>query len=581
MKAFDLNVFKKILAFVNPYKKLLLTIVLISIILAIFTALRPYLIKQTVDLYIKTKDLVGLKFYVVLMAIALLIEVLSQYLFSYLSSVLGQKTVYDMRLKMYNILSSKKMTFYDQNPVGQMVTRLVSDTESIARIFSQGLFMIIKDILVMIVVIIFMFYMNWKLSWIVLISMPVLVYATRIFQMKMKTAFENVRTYVSNLNTFVQERLSGMKIVQVFTREDIEYKNFVEINKNHRDAWIKTIWYNSIFFPIADFLSTLTLASIIWYGGVLILNQSNVTSVGDLFAYTMLISMLFNPLRQIADKFNELQMGVVAGNRVFKVIEQDDLVESNGDVKLTNIKGQFDFKQVWFAYKDEAWVLKDFSLTVLPSKTTAIVGPTGSGKSTIVQLLCKFYDIQKGNISLDGVDIKDLNNKNLRKHIGLVLQDVYLFSDTIYNNVVFFDQSISREKVIEAAKIIGVHDFIMSLPEQYDYQVKERGVLLSTGQRQLIAFLRIYLTNPEILILDEATSSIDSYAEEMIQKATKIITENRTSIVIAHRLSTVVNADNILYLQDGLVLETGTHDVLMQLNGKYKKLFESQFLEKF
>ena len=581
MKAFDLNVFKKILAFVNPYKKLLLTIVLISIILAIFTALRPYLIKQTVDLYIKTKDLVGLKFYVVLMTIALLIEVLSQYLFSYLSSVLGQKTVYDMRLKMYNILSSKKMTFYDQNPVGQMVTRLVSDTESIARIFSQGLFMIIKDILVMIVVIIFMFYMNWKLSWIVLISMPVLVYATRIFQMKMKTAFENVRTYVSNLNTFVQERLSGMKIVQVFTREDIEYKNFVEINKNHRDAWIKTIWYNSIFFPIADFLSTLTLASIIWYGGVLILNQSNVTSVGDLFAYTMLISMLFNPLRQIADKFNELQMGVVAGNRVFKVIEQDDLVESNGDVKLTNIKGQFDFKQVWFAYKDEAWVLKDFSLTVLPSKTTAIVGPTGSGKSTIVQLLCKFYDIQKGNISLDGVDIKDLNNKNLRKHIGLVLQDVYLFSDTIYNNVVFFDQSISREKVIEAAKIIGVHDFIMSLPEQYDYQVKERGVLLSTGQRQLIAFLRIYLTNPEILILDEATSSIDSYAEEMIQKATKIITENRTSIVIAHRLSTVVNADNILYLEDGIVLETGTHDVLMQLNGKYKKLFESQFLEKF
>jgi len=581
LKAFDLNVFKKILTFVNPYKKLLLTIVLISIILAIFTALRPYLIKQTVDLYIKTKDLVGLKFYVVLMALALLIEVLSQYFFSYLSSVLGQKTVYDMRLKMYNILSSKKMTFYDQNPVGQMVTRLVSDTESIARIFSQGLFMIIKDVLVMIVVIIFMFYMNWKLSWIVLISMPVLVYATRIFQIKMKTAFENVRTYVSNLNTFVQERLSGMKIVQVFTREDIEYKNFVEINKNHRDAWIKTIWYNSIFFPIADFLSTLTLASIIWYGGVLILNQSNVTSIGDLFAYTMLISMLFNPLRQIADKFNELQMGVVAGNRVFKVIEQDDLVESNGQIKLTNIKGQFDFKHVWFAYKDEAWVLKDFSLTVLPSKTTAIVGPTGSGKSTIVQLLCKFYDIQKGNISLDGIDLNDINNKNLRKHIGLVLQDVYLFSDTIYNNVVFFDQSISLEKVIEAAKIIGVHDFIMSLPKQYDYQVKERGVLLSTGQRQLIAFLRIYLTNPEILILDEATSSIDSYAEEMIQKATKIITENRTSIVIAHRLSTVVNADNILYLEEGIVLETGTHDALMQLDGKYKKLFESQFLEKF
>lgn len=579
MKAFDFEVFKKILVFVKPYKQLLYLIVFISVILSVFTALRPYLIKQTVDLYIQTKDILGLKFYVILMALALLIEVLSQYFFSYLSSVLGQKTVYDMRMKMYQILSTKKMTFYDQNPVGQMVTRLVSDTESIARIFSQGLFMIIKDVLVMIVVIIFMFYMNWKLSWIVLISMPVLVYATRIFQVKMKAAFENVRTYVSNLNTFIQERLSGMKIVQVFTREDIEYNNFVEINKKHRDAWVKTIWYNSIFFPIADFLSTLTLAAIIWYGGVLILNQSQVTSIGDLFAYTMLISMLFNPLRQIADKFNELQMGVVAGNRVFKVIEQNDLAELNGEKTLEKIFGQFELKNVWFAYKDEQWILKDFSLKMIPNKTTAIVGPTGSGKSTIVQLLCKFYDIQKGEISLDGIDLKDINNSSLRRHIGLVLQDVYLFSDTIYNNVIFFDQSISLEKVIEAAKTIGVHDFIMSLPDQYDYHVRERGVLLSTGQRQLIAFLRIYLTNPEVLILDEATSSIDSYAEEMIQNATKIITKNRTSIIIAHRLSTIISADNILYLEDGQVQEAGSHDDLMLQNGKYKKLFESQFLD--
>lgn len=579
MKAFDFAVFKKILQFVNPYKKLLYLIVFISIVLSIFTALRPYLIKQTVDLYIQTKDVLGLRFYVLLMAIALFIEVVSQYFFSYLSSVLGQKTIYDMRLKMHSILSSKKMIFYDQNPVGQLVTRLVSDTESIARIFSQGLFMIIKDILVMIVVIIFMFYMNWKLSWIVLISMPVLVYATRIFQMKMKVAFENVRTYVSNLNTFVQERLSGMKIVQVFTREDIEYNNFVHINKNHRDAWIKTIWYNSIFFPIADFLSTLTLAGIIWYGGVLILNQSQVTSIGDLFAYTMLISMLFNPLRQIADKFNELQMGVVAGNRVFKVIEQDEFAENNGSLQIKSMTGKFQFHNVWFAYKNEQWILKDFNLSILPNKTTAIVGPTGSGKSTIVQLLCKFYDINNGKITFDDVDIQDIDNTNLRQHIGLVLQDVYLFSDTIFNNVVFFDQSISKEKVIEAAKVIGVHEFIMTLPGQYDYQVSERGVLLSTGQRQLIAFLRIYLTNPEVLILDEATSSIDSYAEEMIQHATKIITKDRTSIIIAHRLSTVVNADTIIYLENGRVLESGSHNELLTKNGKYKKLFESQFLE--
>jgi ABC-type multidrug transport system fused ATPase/permease subunit len=579
LKAFDLLIFKKILGFVKPYKKLLYTIVLISIILSVFTALRPYLLKQTVDLYINNKDQSGLQFYVLLMALALFVEVLSQYFFTYLSNVLGQKTVFDMRQKMYHILSSKTMTFYDQNPVGQMVTRLVSDTESIARIFSQGLFMIIKDLLVMVVVVIFMFYMNWKLSWIVLLSMPFLLYATRIFQIKMKSAFENVRTYVSNLNTFIQERLSGMKIVQVFTREQIEYDNFVEINRQHRDAWIKTIWYNSIFFPVADFLSTITLASIIWYGGVLILNQSQVTSIGDLFAYTMLISMLFNPLRQIADKFNELQMGVVAGKRVFKVIEEPDEIEQSGQKIISQLKGEIEFKNVWFAYKEEQWILKDFSLKIPSKKTTAIVGSTGSGKSTIVQLITKFYAIQKGAILLDDVSIQTINNQSLRNHIGLVLQDVYLFSDTIYNNVVFFDQTISREKVIEAAQTIGIHDFIMSLPDQYDYFVSERGVLLSTGQRQLIAFLRIYLTNPEILILDEATSSIDTYAEEMIQHATKIITQNRTSIIIAHRLSTIINADYILYLENGEISESGNHHELLEKDGKYKKLFESQFVE--
>lgn len=579
MKAFDLLIFKKILGFVKPYKKLLYTIVLISIILSVFTALRPYLLKQTVDLYISNKDQSGLQFYVLLMALALFVEVLSQYFFTYLSNVLGQKTVFDMRQKMYHILSSKTMTFYDQNPVGQMVTRLVSDTESIARIFSQGLFMIIKDLLVMVVVVIFMFYMNWKLSWIVLLSMPFLLFATRIFQIKMKSAFENVRTYVSNLNTFIQERLSGMKIVQVFTREQIEYDNFVEINRQHRDAWIKTIWYNSIFFPVADFLSTITLASIIWYGGVLILNQSQVTSIGDLFAYTMLISMLFNPLRQIADKFNELQMGVVAGKRVFKIIEEPDEIEQSGQKNISQLKGEIEFKNVWFAYKEEQWILKDFSLKIPSKKTTAIVGSTGSGKSTIVQLITKFYAIQKGEILLDNVSIQTINNQSLRNHIGLVLQDVYLFSDTIYNNVVFFDQTISREKVIEAAQTIGIHDFIMSLPDQYDYFVSERGVLLSTGQRQLIAFLRIYLTNPEILILDEATSSIDTYAEEMIQHATKIITQNRTSIIIAHRLSTIINADYILYLENGEISESGNHHELLEKDGKYKKLFESQFVE--
>jgi ABC-type multidrug transport system fused ATPase/permease subunit len=330
---------------------------------------------------------------------------------------------------------------------------------------------------------------------------------------------------------------------------------------------------------VADFLSTITLASIIWYGGVLILNQSQVTSIGDLFAYTMLISMLFNPLRQIADKFNELQMGVVAGKRVFKIIEEPDEIEQSGQKIISQLKGEIEFKDVWFAYKEEQWILKDFSLKIPSKKTTAIVGSTGSGKSTIVQLITKFYAIQKGAILLDDVSIQTINNQSLRNHIGLVLQDVYLFSDTIYNNVVFFDQTISREKVIEAAQTIGIHDFIMSLPDQYDYFVSERGVLLSTGQRQLIAFLRIYLTNPEILILDEATSSIDTYAEEMIQHATKIITQNRTSIIIAHRLSTIINADYILYLENGEISESGNHHELLEKDGKYKKLFESQFVE--
>ena len=577
--AFDTTVFKRILEYAKPYKMRFNGVILFAIFLSVFAALRPYLLKLTVDDYIKTNDKNGLLWYVTLMGIVLILEVLSNFFFVYWANWLGQDIVKDVRVKLFKHMLSFRMKYYDTAPVGQLITRSVSDMESIAKIFSQGLFMIGSDLLKMVVILGFMLKENWRLTCIVFVAMPILVYITRIFQRKMQVSFEEVRNQIANLNTFVQERVTGMKIVQLFNREDIEFEKFKEINSKHKKAWIKTILYNSIFFPIADIISSLTLGFIVLYGGFRILNGDTSTSFGDIFSYTMYIGMLFNPLRQIADKFNEMQMGMISANRVFEILDTKEHIQDIGTIEAPIFEGTIEFKDVRFSYIENEEVIKGINLKVKSGQTIAIVGATGAGKSTIINLLNRFYEINSGTIFVDNQNIHDYTLDSLRKQIAVVLQDVFLFADTILNNITLNNPDISREQVVAAAKKIGVHDFIMSLPEGYDYNVKERGVMLSSGQRQLIAFLRAYVSKPSILILDEATSSIDMYSEELIQRATETITTGRTSIIIAHRLATIINADKIVVMDQGIIVEQGTHhELLSQKTGYYKNLFDSQFI---
>jgi len=578
-KAFDPKLFKRILQYARPYTLLLYGVVASAIALSVFAALRPYLLKQTVDAYMKPRDAHGLLLYVCLMGFVMMMEVLAQFYFVYWANWLGQNVVKDIRKKLFSHMLSFRMQYFDTAPVGQLVTRAVSDIEQIARIFSQGLFMITSDLLKMLVVLGFMFWMNWKLTWIVMLAMPVLVYVTRVFQRKMQLSFEEVRNQVANLNAFVQERVTGMKIVQLFNREDIEAEKFRQINDKHRKAWVKTIWYNSIFFPIADTISSLTLGMVVWYGGLRIIAHDPFTTVGDLFSYTMFIGMLFNPLRQIADKFNEMQMGMISGGRVFDILDTTSHIQDTGRIVAPNFKGDIIFRDVHFGYLENQEVIRGISLEIKAGQTVAIVGATGAGKSTIINLLNRFYELNSGEICIDGENIEHYTLDSLRRQIAVVLQDVFLFADTIFNNITLGNPEISETQVYDAARKIGVHDFIMSLPGGYQYNVKERGVMLSSGQRQLIAFLRAYVSNPALLILDEATSSVDSHTEELIQHATETVTKGRTSIVIAHRLATVTSADRIVVMDHGRIVEQGTHtSLLARPEGYYKNLYESQFL---
>lgn len=577
-KAFDTRLFKRILKYTKPYKWRFNGVIMFAIFLSLFAAVRPLILQGTVDTFIKPKDKYGLMLYVSLMGITLFFEVISQFFFVYWANWLGQDIVKDIRTKLFKHLLSFRMKYFDHVPVGQLVTRSVSDIEAIARIFSQGLFMIASDLMKMFVCLIIMFWMNWQLSLIVVFAMPILVFFTRIFQRKMQVAFEEVRTEIANMNSFVQERVTGMKIVQLFNREDIEFDKFKNINDKHQKAWIKTILYNSIFFPIADIISSLTLGCIVLYGGFQIINGNPFTTLGQMTAYTMFIGMLFNPLRQIADKFNEMQLGMIAANRVFDILDTQDQIQDTGTIEAPIFDGNIEFKDIRFGYIPDEEVIKGIDLEVKAGQTIAIVGSTGAGKSTIINLLNRFYEINSGTIYIDHQNIENYTLESLRKQIAVVLQDVFLFADTIYNNITLNNPTISREEVLAAAQKIGVHDFIMSLPDNYDFDVKERGVMLSSGQRQLIAFLRAFVSNPSILILDEATSSIDTYSEELIQRATETITEGRTSIVIAHRLATIVNADKIVVMDKGLIVEEGTHQELInKTTGYYKNLYDSQF----
>ena len=510
---------------------------------------------------------------------ALVAEVIFQFCFIYFANWLGQEVIRDLRVNLFRHMLKFKMSYFDKSAVGRLVTRAVSDIETIAGIFSQGLFMIIADLLKMLAVLGVMFWWSWKLTLIVLTVLPFILYATRVFQKKMKSAFEIVRTEVSNLNSFVQERITGMKIVQIFGREDTEYQNFKEINDKHRKGWIKTVWYNSIFFPIAEIVSSITIGLIFWYGGLRVLESDTIT-LGVIVMFMELVQMFFRPLRQIADKFNTLQMGMVAVNRVFGILDTHSVIDDTGKETLQQVKGAIEFNNVHFSYVENEEVLKDVSFKAKAGETIAIVGATGAGKSTVINLLSRLYDINSGEICVDGTNIKSVTLTSLRKEIAIVLQDVFLFADTIINNITLSDPNISEETVINAAKAIGVHQFISSLPNGYHYNVKERGVMLSSGQRQLIAFLRAYVSNPSILVLDEATSSVDSYSEQLIQDATDKITKGRTSIVIAHRLATIKKADKILVMDAGKIVEQGSHkELLKKENGYYKNLYEVQFME--
>ncbi|PWH83109.1 antibiotic ABC transporter ATP-binding protein [Algibacter marinivivus] len=577
---FDFKLFKRLFEYIKPYKLVFYSLILLVVLLAIFSAATPYITKYAIDNSITTKIEKDFLFYILLMFGVLILNTVFQLLFIYYAAWLGQNLVQDVRVKLFDHLLRYKMKYYDNSSVGLLITRAVTDMERIADIFGQGLFMIFKDLLAMAVVFGVMVYMNFKLSGIVLIMMPLLLYATRIFQKYMKKAFEDVRTEVSNLNSFVQERLTGMKILQLFTREDLEYKNFKAINERHKKGWVKTVWYNSIFFPLPDLCGSITIGLVAWYGGLNVVLQNTSVSQGDLVAFIMFVPMLFRPLRQIADKFNTLQMGMVAATRVFKIIDTTSQIDDLGTHVAESFKGNIKFDNVHFSYVEDEKVLKGISFDVKTGDTVAIVGATGAGKSTIINLLNRFYEIEDGVISVDGIDIKDVTLSSLRTQIAVVLQDVFLFADTILNNITLNHPNITEEQVYQAAKDIGIHDFIMTLPNGYHYNVKERGVMLSSGQRQLISFLRAYVTNPSILVLDEATSSVDSYSEQLIQNATDKITKGRTSIVIAHRLATIKKADKIIVMDAGKIVEQGTHkELLKKENGYYKNLYEVQFLQ--
>jgi len=569
--------FKRLLTYVRPYNYIFIFSLMAVLGLAVFGALRPVVLEKILDENISLGLSDGFLQLIIIMGLLLLLEVISNYLFIYFAGWLGQSVVKDIRVLLYNHIINFKMKYYDKSSVGVLITRSVTDMERISDIFGQGLFMIFSDILKMLIVGIVMTTMNWELSFIVFLTLPIILFATKIFQRYMKIAFEEVRSEVSNLNSFVQERVTGMKILQLFTREDVELENFKKINTRHKNGWLKTVWYNSIFFPIAEILSSLTLGVVVWYGGVSII-KDNTASIGELTAFIMMIPMMFRPLNQIANKFNTLLMGMVAAERVFKVIDTKSSIIDEGEVSVSTFKGEVCFNNVNFSYDQEVQVLNKISFNIEKGSTVALVGSTGAGKTSVINLLSRFYEIDSGEISIDGLNIKEYKLSSLRKNIGIVLQDVFLFSDTILNNITLKNESISIEEVKLAAEQIGVHDFIMSLPNNYYYNVKERGIMLSSGQRQLIAFLRVYVSNPQILILDEATSSVDSASELLIQKAIEKITKNRTSLIIAHRLATVKKANNIIVMDSGNIIEQGSHNELINnIDGYYKKLYDVQF----
>ena len=574
-KAFDRKLFARVMVFVKPYQRIFWLSLLLTIVLSGLGVVRPLIMGDMIDGYALTGDREGLIVMMGVVAALLVIEAAVQFFQAYWTSWLGQSVTYDLRHALYKRIMGFRMRYFDRTPIGTLVTRVVSDIETIDDIFSQGLLLIMGDILKLVVVVVVMFVVNWKLALLSMVPIPILLWSTTIFKNSIQKSFQDVRTQVARLNAFVQEHIQGMSVVQLFGREQQEFEQFKAINQEHRAAHIRSVLAYSIFFPIVEILSAISLAALIYWGMGDVLE--GVATFGALVAYIQFINMLFRPIRQLADRFNVLQMGMVSSERVFKVLDTDASIADTGTYGTKDLRGDLRFEKVSFAYDDEHFVLKDISCEAKEGEMVALVGATGSGKSSIVNVLSRSYEFQQGRVLLDGIDIREYALPALRSSIAVVLQDVFLFSDSIHNNITLYDPAISREEVVEAAKAVGAHAFIERLPEGYDTDVRERGSMLSVGQRQLLAFIRAYVHKPRILVLDEATSSVDSMSEQLIQEATAKLTKGRTSIVIAHRLSTVQDADRILVIDAGRIIEQGNHQQLLALDGAYKKLFDLQF----
>lgn len=577
-KAFDMGLMARVFEYTKPYKKSFYLTAFLTISLAFLSPLRPWLIQYTVDHYVLIPDLNMLAIMSLIMLAILIFETILQYYQTYLSGWLGQTVIRDIRKELFLHLTYFKMQYFDKTPIGTLVTRVVNDIETMAEIFSEGLLSIVGDLLKLFVVLGVMFWIDWKLTLVCLIPVPFLLLATWLFKNGIRKSFNEVRNEVANLNAFTQEHITGMSLVQAFNREEEELKRFKEINQRHRVAHIKSVWYYSVFFPVVEILSAISIALLVLWGTRdIIYSILPSTTPGRIIEFILYTYMLYRPMRQLADRFNILQMGIVSAERIFGLLDAQDVKISDGTVEKDQISGDIKFEHVTFSYVNDQQVLNDFNIHIKSGEKIAIVGATGSGKTTIINLLSRLYELNEGRILVDGTDIREFSFNNFRKHIGVVLQDVFLFSDTVANNISLHHEAITREQIVEAAKAVGAHDFIMKLPGDYEYNVRERGVMLSVGQRQLISFIRAFVFNPHILILDEATSSIDTETEILIQKAIETITSGRTSIIIAHRLSTVKHVDRIVVMDHGKIIEEGSHAELMALNGQYKKLVDLQF----
>jgi len=574
---FDLPTLKRLYTFVRPYQKQFYLLIAIIMINAVLAPLTPLLIKYTIDKPIAEGNYNQLALMLVVMVVVLIVQGVVQFWNTYMAGWLGQYIIRDIRVQLYEKIIGLRLKFFDNTPIGRLVTRTISDVETLSNVFSDGMAAIAGDILQLVLIIGVMFYTDWKLSVISLSMIPLMLFCTYVFKEKIKDAFNEVRAAVSNLNSFVQEHITGMSIVQIFSSEDIEYKKFEEINKVHRDANIRSILYYSIYFPVADVISAAGTGLVVWYGSKQILNAE--VTFGTVTAFVMFINLFFRPIRQLADRFNTLQMGIVSTDRILTLLDSDEYTANDGTYVPDKLRGEVEFKDVWFAYNDEDYVLKNINFKVNEGETIAFVGATGAGKSSIINLLSRFYDINKGKIFIDGREVHEFELTSLRRNIGVVLQDVFLFSDTIENNIRLGDDTITHEKIVEAAKLVGVHDFIERLPGGYTYNVMERGATLSVGQRQLISFVRAMVHDPKIIVLDEATSSVDSETEELIQKAIEKLMKGRTAIVIAHRLSTIQEANKIIVVDKGEIKEEGTHEQLLVKEGFYANLYRMQYKE--